>query len=217
MEHNSTAFDQTIEHFRTRGFMRVPGAFSSQEAEAMRAAVWRMLEKSNIRESEPSTWLTERPTRLQELKHEPVFGAAWGPRTRAAIGQILETASSPGPRSWGGFSFLLAGLHTLLHRWFKKHPPRPGARVSDHRKSLMNHPYIRDLHKKASADQRVARFMLRTEQHDGIEFQVVENIGAAGDVFLVHPLLLHAASVNAGRAPRFLLSGAIDLDSMWAT
>lgn len=49
----------------------------------------------------------------------------------------------------------------------------------------------------------------------GCETHVVENIGAAGDVILVHPLLLHAASVNAGRAPRFLLSGAVDLDSMW--
>ena len=80
----------------------------------------------------------------------------------------------------------------------------------------MSHPYIRDLHKEASADERIARFMRCAEEHDGIELQVVENVGAAGDVILVHPLLLHAASMNAGRAPRFLLSGAIDLDSMWA-
>ena len=43
----------------------------------------------------------------------------------------------------------------------------------------------------------------------------VENIGDAGDVILVHPLLLHVKSLNAGNAPRFLLSGAVDLDSMW--
>jgi Phytanoyl-CoA dioxygenase (PhyH) len=259
----SMAFDQTLEHFRARGFMRVPGAFSRHEAEAMRAAVWRVLEGSNIREGEPSTWTTERPTHLQELKDDPVFGAAWGPRTRAAIGQILESASWPDARSWGGFfitfpsagewnvpssawhadarytsalappegvrlhalmgeveprsgaSVLLAGSHKLLHRWFKNHPSQPGARGSDHRKSLMSHPYIRDLHKEAGADERIARFMGRAEEHDGIELQVVENIGAAGDVILAHPLLLHAASLNAGRAPRFLLSGAVDLDSMW--
>lgn len=243
--------------------MRVPGAFGPHEAEAMRAAVWRVLERSNIREGEPATWITERPTHLQELKHDPIFGAAWGPRTRAAIGQILESASWPEPRSWGGFfmafptagewnvpssawhadarytsrlappegirvhalmgdveprsgaTVLLAGSHKLLHRWFKDHPPQPGARGSDHRKSLMSHPYIRDLHREANADERVARFMRCAEQHDGIDLQVVENIGAAGDVILVHPLLLHAASVNSGSAPRFLLSGAIDFDSMW--
>ena len=99
----SEGFDQTLEHFRERGFMRVPGAFSRHEAAAMRAAVWRVLERSNIREDDPSTWSTERPTHLQELKDDPVFGAAWGPRTRAAIGQILESASWPEPRSWGGF------------------------------------------------------------------------------------------------------------------
>ena len=59
---NSISFDQTLEHFRARGFMRVPSAFSGYEAEAMRAAVWRVLERSKIRECEPSTWTTERPT-----------------------------------------------------------------------------------------------------------------------------------------------------------
>jgi hypothetical protein len=265
MQHgDSTAFDQTLEHFRARGFMRVPGAFSRHEAEAMRAAVWRVLERSNIREDRPSTWTTERPTHLQELKDDPTFGAPWGPRTRAAIGQILESASWPDPRSWGAFfitfpsarewnvpssvwhtdarytsalappegirlhalmgdveprsgaTAFLAGSHKLLHQWFKHHPPQPGARGSDHRKALMGHPYIRDLHKEAGPEERIARFMERAEEHDGVELQVVENTGAAGDVILAHPLLLHAASVNAGSAPRFLLSGAVDFDSMWA-
>jgi ectoine hydroxylase-related dioxygenase (phytanoyl-CoA dioxygenase family) len=91
----------------------------------------------------------------------------------------------------------------------------PGARGSDHRNSLMGHPYIRELHEQGDADERIARFIERAEGRDGIDLQVVENIGAAGDVILVHPLLLHAASLNVGRAPRFLLSGAVDLDSMW--
>lgn len=266
MQHDgSIAFDQTLEHFRARGFMRVRGAFSGHEAAAMRAAVWRVLERSNIRERDPSTWSVERPTHLQDLKGNRIFGVAWGPRTRAAISAILESASWPEPKSWGGFfitfpgagewnvpwsawhvdarytsalappegvklhalmgeveprsgaTVLVAGSHKLLHRWFEKHPPQPGARGIDYRKSLMSHPYIRDLHEEAGADERIARFMERAEEHNGIELQVVENIGAAGDVILVHPLLLHAASLNAGREPRFLLSGSVDLDSMWAS
>jgi len=31
----------TVDHFRTHGWMRVPGAFSAGEAAAMREAVWR--------------------------------------------------------------------------------------------------------------------------------------------------------------------------------
>ena len=231
----------------------------------MRAAVWRVLQRSNIREHDPASWTAERPTHLQELKGDRAFAAAWGPRTREAIGRVLESAAYPEPRSWGGFfiafpsaaewnlpwsawhadarytsalappegirvhallgdiaprsgaTLLLAGSHQLLHRWFRRHPPQPGARGVDHRRSLMGHPYIRDLHREGRADERVARFIERAEEHDGVELQVVENTGAAGDIVLVHPLLLHAASVNAGSAPRFLLSGAVDLDSMWAS
>jgi hypothetical protein len=244
--------------------MRVPGAFGAEEAAAMRAAVWDVLQRSEIREGDPSTWNIERPTHLQDLKGNRVFGAAWGLPTRAAINEILESAAWPEPRSWGGFfitfpgpgewnvpwrgwhvdarytsalappegvklhalmgevqprsgaTVLLAGSHKLLHDWFERHPAQPGARGIDFRKSLIRHPYIRALHEEAGADKRVARFMERAEEHDGIELQVVENIGAAGDVILVHPLLLHAPSVNAGREPRFLLSGSVDLDSMWA-
>jgi hypothetical protein len=262
--HSTLSSDQTLEHFRERGFMRVRAAFSDHEAAAMRAAVWRVLQRSGIRENDPATWSTERPTHLQALKDDPVFGGAWGQRTRAAIGEILGSVSCLEPRSWGGFfitfpsagewnvpssawhadarytsalappegvrlhalmgeveprsgaTLLLAGSHKLLHRWFKNHPPRPGARGIDHRKSLMSHPYIRILHEAAGPNERIARFMERIEECDGIALQVVENIGAAGDVILVHPLLLHAASLNAGRAPRFLLSGSVDLDSMWA-
>ena len=56
--------------------------------------------------------------------------------------------------------------------------------------------------------------MACVEEHDGILLQVIENRGAAGDVMLLHPLLLHVATSNTG-APRFLLSGGIDQPSMW--
>ena len=46
--------------------------------------------------------------------------------------------------------------------------------------------------------------------HDAL--RVVEHIGAAGDVVLLHPLTLHVAAPNNGAAPRFLLSGAVTTD-----
>jgi hypothetical protein len=57
--------------------------------------------------------------------------------------------------------------------------------------------------------------MERAEEHDGVSLQVVENIGAAGDVIVLHPLVLHVATRNNGSAPRFLLSGGFDLPAMW--
>jgi hypothetical protein len=33
----------------------------------------------------------------------------------------------------------------------------------------------------------------------------------------LHPLVLHVAAPNTARSPRFLLSGAVDLPSMWTS
>jgi ectoine hydroxylase-related dioxygenase (phytanoyl-CoA dioxygenase family) len=41
---------------------------------------------------------------------------------------------------------------------------------------------------------------------DGVEVKVVEITGASGDVFLTHPLLLHAAARNCASVPRLVFS-----------
>jgi hypothetical protein len=58
--------------------------------------------------------------------------------------------------------------------------------------------------------------MDRVEDADGIPLQVTETTGAAGDVILIHPLILHVAAPNSGRDVRFLLSGAVDTAAMWS-
>jgi ectoine hydroxylase-related dioxygenase (phytanoyl-CoA dioxygenase family) len=131
-----------------------------------------------------------------------------GVRTHALLADVA-------PR--GGGTLIVSGSHRLVHTHFRENPPPPGSRGADCRKLLLSHPYIRDLHTEGDADQRAARFMSRAEDHAGIALQVVENIGSAGDVILLHPLVLHVATSNAADAPRFLLSGGVDLPSMWAT
>ena len=118
-----------------------------------------------------------------------------------------------GPRAGG--TLIVSGSHRLVHKYFKDDPPPPGARGADYRKLLQGHPYVRDLHTEGDAGERVARFVDSAEEHDGIPLQIVENTGAAGDVILLHPLVLHVAASNTSNAPRFLLSGAVDLPSMW--
>jgi hypothetical protein len=129
-----------------------------------------------------------------------------GVRTHALFGDVA-------PRAGG--TLIVSGSHRLVHKYFTDHPPPPGARGADYRKLLQGHPYLRDLHREGDAEQRVARFMDRAEEHDGVQLQVVENTGTAGDVILLHPLVLHVATPNNGNAPRFLLSGGVDLPSMW--
>jgi len=48
--------------------MRVRGAFSADEAAAMRAVAWRALARAAISSSDPSTWMKERPEHLEPVK-----------------------------------------------------------------------------------------------------------------------------------------------------
>ena len=111
-----------------------------------------------------------------------------------------------GPRC-GGVN-ILSGSHRLVHRWFCENPPPPGTRGAQFRKSLARHPYLRDLYAAGKPEVRIARFHERVEEVDGIPLQVIENTASAGDVILMHSLLLHAAAPAAhlGTQPRFLVN-----------
>jgi hypothetical protein len=115
-----------------------------------------------------------------------------------------------GPRA-GGVNIINAS-HRLVHRWFVDHPPRPGARGAELRKAVHAHPYLRALCTPGGAAGRTERFHERAEEIDGLPLQVLENTADAGDVILMHPLLLHAPpSAHCGSAPRFLLNKDIYL------
>ncbi len=128
-----------------------------------------------------------------------------GLKTHALFGDIMPQ---------GGGTQIVSGSHRLVHKWFKENRPPPDARGADMRKLLRLHPYIRDLHTESNSDGRIARFMGHAEEVDGIPLQVIENTGEAGDVILLHPLVLHVAAPNKSAEPRFLLSGGVTTD-MW--
>lgn len=130
-----------------------------------------------------------------------------GIRIHALFGDVA-------PRAGG--TQIVSGSHRLAHKYFLENPPPAGSRGADYRKRLQGHPYLRDLHTEGEPGTRASRFMERAEEHDGIALRVIENTGTAGDVMLLHPLLLHVATANTGTEPRFLLSCSIDLPSMWS-
>ncbi|MBO9575555.1 MAG: phytanoyl-CoA dioxygenase family protein [Sphingobium sp.] len=138
-----------------------------------------------------------------DAKYTSPLWPAGGVKTFALLGDL-------DPR--GGGTLFVSGSHRLVHRWFRANPPPPEAKSADMRKLLMAHPYIRDLHRPGDPEQRIACFMDRAEYDGGIPLQVVEQTGSAGDVFLVHPLVMHVAAPNTTARPRFLLSGGITTD-----
>jgi hypothetical protein len=120
-----------------------------------------------------------------------------------------------GPRCGG--TNVISASHRLVHQWFTENPPAPGARGAQLRKSLQRHPYLRDLCTAGNSAERIARFHERVETVDGIPLQVIENIASAGDVILMHSLLLHAVpAAHVGSHPRFLLSSGIH-EPYWQT
>lgn len=128
-----------------------------------------------------------------------------GVKTLALFGEVE-------PR--GGGTQVVAGSHRLVANWFATNPPPADARSAALRRLLLSQPYIGDLHRAGDPAERIARFIGRAEDAEGIRLQVVELAGAAGDVFLMHPLLMHAAAPNNSGRPRFMLSGGVTTD-MW--
>jgi hypothetical protein len=109
------------------------------------------------------------------------------------------------PRA-GGMT-IVAGSHRAVAAAIAAHPAPPGAPAAKIRKALMaSHPYLVDLGREGDADERIARFLDRDEDVWGAPLRVVELTARAGDVILIHPLVLHTRPTNAGTAPRFLLN-----------
>ncbi|HTB64610.1 MAG TPA: hypothetical protein VK727_00175 [Steroidobacteraceae bacterium] len=257
--------DSDVEHFRTFGWMRVQGAFSTDAASAMCTVIWGALGQVGILRNDPSTWTKTRPEHLQHLKSDPTFRAIGSERTFGAIKQLLDGQPLPMPKDWGAFFLhfptggewnvpsagwhmdgdytgqlsppcgllihamltdvgprcggtnIISGSHRLVHRWFTEHPPAAGTRAAQLRKSLQGHPYLRDLCTAGDPLERTARFHERAEVVDGIPLQVAENTACAGDLILMHTLLLHAVpTAHLGEQPRFLLSTGIQ-QPYWQT
>lgn len=90
--------------------MRVPAAFDSGVAAAMRDVVWRGLE-NGVRRDAPATWTIEQPVKLQKLKDHPAFNAVGSARLLAAIDAVLEAQVYEKPRRWGAI------FVAFMHGW----------------------------------------------------------------------------------------------------
>lgn len=114
----------------------------------------------------------------------------------------------------GGGTLMVSGSHRLVYKWFKENPFPSGARSEQMRRLMRKQSYLRDLHSPGEDGKRIDRFMQCVEDVDGIPLQVIEATGDAGDVILVHPLVMHVAAPNNSAEPRFMLSGGITTD-LW--
>ena len=196
----------SIEQFRTEGWVRIGGAFTAAEAAAMRDAVWRSLEAVGIRRDHPGTWRTERPDHLQHLKSDPVFQAVGSRQTLAAIDHVLAGQPWRHPSDWGAFFIVFP----INRPW---NVPDNGWHVDADYAGPLDPPRGVKVHAMfGDVGPRGGGMHIISGSHDGISLQVLENTAAAGDVILMHPLMLHAPpTAHLGSAPRFLLNKDIYL------
>jgi ectoine hydroxylase-related dioxygenase (phytanoyl-CoA dioxygenase family) len=109
-------------------------------------------------------------------------------------------------RHRGGATLVVAGSHLLVEDLARRNGARR-FRSADVREALIRgYPWIRALCSRGETADLIGRFMNASTAANGAELRVVEMTGEAGDAFLVHPLILHAASPNCAEVPRMVLS-----------
>lgn len=109
-------------------------------------------------------------------------------------------------RHGGGGTLVVAGSHLLVEDLIPRHGRRR-LRSADVRKALIrSYSWVRALCSPYEGADRIRRFMDSSTRVKRAELRVVEMTGEPGDVFLVHPLILHAPSTNCAGVPRMVLS-----------
>lgn len=108
----------------------------------------------------------------------------------------------------GGSTLVVEGSHRLVSKFLSQQ--HEGVEIGDGiRKFFDQHAYFSELSGRTndnrSTEERIDYFMntIHTAD-DGTELRVVETPGKAGDVFLCHPFLIHAASPNHSGNTRFM-------------
>ncbi len=108
----------------------------------------------------------------------------------------------------GGGTVVVAGSHRLVEGLMRR--TSSILHSADVRKLLMStYPWIKALCSREAKTDRKQMFMEAGAVLDGTEVRVSEVIGAAGDVVLMHPWLLHAGATNCANVPRLVLSTTV--------
>jgi hypothetical protein len=126
---------------------------------------------------------------------------------RGLYGVRVFTLLAPLPAGGGG-TLAVAGSYRLAEKLadsggFER------LRSTEVRKVLVSrNRWLRDLCSRGKVD-RIRDFMNATSAIAEVDVRVVEMTGEPGDVFLMHPLTMHAPSLNCADIPRMVLSTTV--------
>ena len=224
--------DEQVEQFLTQGFVVIKGAFTREQAAHWSRDVWTRLGYSP---DDKSTWAQNRihmPTlssvSVQELAprafgaicelcggEERLTSARWGD------GFIVNLGDESHTTSWEPPSASVSGWHKDgdFFRHFLDSPEQGLLTIV-----LWSDVFPTGGATFVAADSVpvIAKFLATHPEGvrpDGFDFQALvaqcsqflEATGKAGDVYLMHPYLLHASSKNALRLPRLITNPPVHL------
>ncbi|MFC4946281.1 phytanoyl-CoA dioxygenase family protein [Pseudonocardia sp. GCM10023141] len=229
-----------IASFVSDGFVHVPGAFPTKVADEARAVLWAA---TGCDPDDPATW-RQPVVRLPGFGQAPFRAAANTPLLHAAFDQLVGAGGwvprtglgtfpvrfphpdDPGDDGWhveGSFGDPASGYRTNLRSrgrallmlfLFSDVGPDDAPtriRVGSH---LDVPPLLAPAGDAGMGFMELAQVAVPASEHR----PVTAATGAAGDVYLCHPFLVHAAQRHTGTAPRFMAQppldpvGELDLD-----
>jgi phytanoyl-CoA dioxygenase PhyH len=110
----------------------------------------------------------------------------------------------------GGATLCIAGSHRLVDALRRRKGAAWDGASSEARRGVARDvEWLRALFSLRAGEDRCARFMTQPTEWRGIPLQVVALAGEPGDVLLMHPWMLHAASPNCGARPRMVVTERI--------
>ena len=88
--------------FFDRGYVRLPGSFSVDNATRMVNAIWEQLEsRHGARRDDPSTWTLKQPTGFQSLTRSGAFNSIASPGIASALDSLLGAGAWTQTKEWG--------------------------------------------------------------------------------------------------------------------
>jgi hypothetical protein len=110
-------------------------------------------------------------------------------------------------RPGGGATLFAQGVHRITLAYYAAlSAEERRAKHAVHRRLVMSaNAWLRQLMgTEPGPEDRIAHFMERASEVDGVPLRVHEMTGEPGDVYFLHPLLAHSAAWNALATPRMM-------------
>jgi hypothetical protein len=223
---------EQVEQFLTRGFCVVRNAFTREQAQSWTDKIFPRL---GYNETDLSTWEQHR---IHMPAHERMPASEFAPKAWGAMCELLGGEDRVQQATWGDSFIVNLGQPDDAEKW---QPPSPAVEgwhkdgdffrhfLDSPEQGLLTIVLWSDVLPKGGSTfvagdsvGVVARFLAQHPEGvtpGGFDFKSMiaecsdfaEATGEVGDVYLLHPYILHASSRNALRLPRYITNPPVSL------